>query len=319
MVAAIYADQRQVDMTDMIVCNEEVRLFLSKAQKKNAALVPEFGQEVVLTKAIAAGETEIEVEDLQENIKAGTVLNFEDETGTALGSVTVAVPPAREAKKIVISAAAAAIANYAVAITEGIEQVLTLANAVSAGDRLVTLANPLTDWLEKGRILSFENGVDLVVKNKVEAGATDISVVPALYGVDAGVTSSVLNYLEVCSINQLDDSSSANTLNERNFKSGSGTGKSVTSYNDTVTIGGNYIQNDFALLRLYNNKQDKALRGYINHAVIVEPEGGQDLIAKVWLGQHGNQRPNDQTKKISATLEVDGILGNFLVPRALLS
>lgn len=314
-----YANSIVVDMEDMIVCDSEIRFFISKAVKKGSELSPEVGQEVVLTSAVTAADESIQVEALIENIAAGTVLDFKDSSGTSLGTVTVAVPPKEGDTTIQINAAAAGIANYSVAVTDGIEQVLTLASAVSAGDRVITLANPLEQWLEKGRVLSFDNGVDLVVKNKTSAGLTSVSVEPALYGLDAGVTSALANYLEVCSINQLDDSSSANTLNERNFKSGLGTGKSVTSYSDTITIGGNYIKNDFALNRLYNVKQDPTLKGYINYGVIVEPEGGQDLFAKVWLGQHSNQRPNDQTKKISATLEVDGILRNFSVPRTLLA
>lgn len=317
-MVATYLNRRVVDMEDMIVCDSEIRLLLSKAIKKGSLLTPEVGQEIVLTAAVAATDTEIQVEPLIENIKGGTVLEFKNSIGTVLGTVTVSVPPESGDKIIQINAATASIANYSIATTDGVEQVLTLANAVSAGDRIVTLANPLTDWLEKGRILSFENGVDLVVKNKTAAGVTSVSVVPALFGIDAGDTSTVANYLEVFSINQLDDSSSANTLNERNFRSGTGTGKSVTSYSDTVTIGGNYIKGDFALNRLYNTKQDSSLKGYVNYGVIVEPEGGQDLFAKMWLGQHGNTRPNDQTKKISATLEVDGILRNFFVPRTLL-
>ena len=303
--------QRTVDMTDMIVCNEEIRLLLSKPIPKNAELDPEIGQEVVLTAAVAATDIQIQVEPLQENIKSGTTLTFEPSGA----SVTLSTNARAKATSININAAAAAIPNYEVAVTDGLEQILTLASAVTAGDRTIALANPLVDWLEKDRVLCFEpSGVEVVVKNKTLAGATSVTIKPAEFDIPAGETVFVKNYLEVCSINQLDDSSSANTLNERNFKSGSGTGKAVTSYNDTITIGGNYIINDFALLRLYNAKQDPSLRGYIIRAFIIEPEGGQSQKAKVWLGQHGNQRPNDQTKKISATLEVDGILEDVVVP-----
>ena len=314
--------QRKVDMSDMIVCDEQTRLFLSKPQKKNAELVPEFGQEVVLTQAVAATETSISVEALQENIKAGTVLEFSDAAGTVLGSVTVAVPPEKGDKTITIDAAVAGIAQYAVALTDGVEQTLTLANPVTTGDRSITLAADLEEWLEKGRVLCFEpSGVEVVVKEKTAAGAgvITVSIKPAPYDIPTAETVEVKNYLEVCSINQLDDSSSANTLNERNFKSGSGTGKAVTSYNDTLSISGNYIIGDFALFRLYNAKQDPTLRGYVLYAKIVEAEGGQNQSAKVWLGQHGSQRPNDQTKKISATLEVDCILEDVNIPQALLN
>lgn len=306
--------QRRVDMTDMIVCDEEIRLLVSKAQPKKGSLVPEIGQEVVLTKAIASGETEIEVEPLQENIKSGTVLDFKDDTGTSLGTVTVNIPPKKNANKIIINAATAGIANYAVALTEGIEQTLVLGSAVTKGDRVITLASGLTDWVEKGRVMWFENGVEVVASAKTPAGATTISIKPAPHDIPAGESSIIYNYLEVCSLNQLDDSSSANTINERNNKSGSGTGKAVTSYNDTITFSGNYVKGDFALFRFYDAKQDPELRGYIYHAKIKEPEGGQDSHAKVWLGQHGKQRPNDQTKKVSLTLEVDGIIEDTEIP-----
>jgi hypothetical protein len=308
--------KERLDMTDMIVCDEEIRLLVGKATPKNAKYVPEIGQDVILTAVVGVGAASINVEPLQENIKAGTVLAFKTAGGATIGSVTVSIQPEKDDTRIFISpAAAATIGNYNVAKTLGVEQTLTVGTAVATGARAITLATALTDWIEKGRVISFENGVDVVVKNRTEIGATTISIEPAPFPLAVGDDAILYNYLEVLSINQVDDSSSANTLNERNYRSGSGTGKAVTSYSDTVTIGGNYIKGDFALFRLYNNKQDSKLRGYINHCLIVEPDGGQDLRGMMWLGQHGNTRPNDQTKKISATLEVDGILGNTLVPR----
>jgi hypothetical protein len=308
--------KERLDMTDMIVCNEEIRLLVGKAVSPNAKYVPEIGQDVVLTAAILVGATFVTVEPLEENIKAGTILAFKNPAGTTLGSVTVSIQPERKDTRIYISPVATSAVNASnVAKTVGVEQTLTVGTAVAAGARSITLAAPLTNWIEKGRVLSFENGVDVVVKNRTEAGISTISIEPAPFPLAVGDDAILENYLEVLSINQVDDSSSANTLNERNYRSGSGTGKAVTSYSDTVTIGGNYIKGDFALFRLYNNKQDAKLRGYINHCLIIEPEGGQDLRGMMWLGQHGNTRPNDQTKKISATLEVDGILGNTLVPR----
>ena len=308
----------RIDMSDMIVCDEGIRLYLSKPQRKNADLIPEMGQEVVLTQSVATGDTQIEVEPLQENIKQGTILNFVNNTGTAIGSVTVAIPPKNGDRSIAINAASVDIAVYSIAVTDGIEQVLTLANDVAPQDRVITLASPIIDWLEAGRSLSFDNGVDLIVKYRAELGATTVLVEPAKFAIPAGESVALANYLEAYSINQLDDSSSANTLNERNYKSGKGTGKAVTSYNDTITIGGNYVKGDFALNRLYSVKTDPLLRGYINYATIVEPEGGEDRFAKVHLGQSGNQRPNDQTKKISATLEVDGMIENRQIPRMLI-
>ncbi|MGL5944244.1 MAG: hypothetical protein ACRC2S_28515 [Waterburya sp.] len=322
--------KRNVDMTDMIVCDEQTRLFLSKPQKKNALLRPEFGQEVVLTQAVIATATQINVEALQENIKAGTILTFKNAAGTTYGSTTVGVSAIRGNKTITVSNVTLATAGNAQtppsipkflsAMTNGIEQTLTVGTAVVAGVRSITLSSATTDWIEKGRTLTFEpSGVEIVLREKAELGETSLSIEPAPFAIPVGEDAEIKNYLEVVSINQLDDSSSANTLNERNFRSGSGTGKSVTSYNDTLSISGNYIKGDFALSRLYNAKQDPSLRGYILYAVITEAEGGQNQRAKVWLGQHGNQRPNDQTKKISATLEVDGILEDFNVPEELLN
>jgi hypothetical protein len=308
--------KEQVNMTHMIVCNEEIRLLIGKGISRTAKYVPEVGQDIVLTVAVAVGATFITVEPLQENIKVGTVLQFRNALGALLGSVTVSVQPERDATRINIApAATVAIAVFAVAQTVGVEQTLTIGTAVTAGARSITLATALTDWIEKGRPITFASGIEVICKTRAEIGATTISIDPAPVAIAVGDTAAIANYLEVLSINQLDDSSSANTLNERNFRSGSGTGKSVTSYSDTVTIGGNYIIGDFALFRLYKNKQDAKMRGLINHAIIIEPDSGQDLRAVVWLGQHGNTRPNDQTKKISATLEVDGILGETLVPR----
>lgn len=309
--------QKTVDMTDMIVCNEEIRLLFSKPQSQRALHIPEFGQEIVLTEAVEASAPLIKVEPLVENLKVGSVLNFKDKDGNDLGSVTSNIPAKKGVTEIFINAAAAAIANYASATTDAIEQTLTLANAVAVDDRVITLASPLTDWIEKGRVLTFNNGVSLVAKNRVEAGSDTISIVPAKYTVNAGEVLALPNYLEVCSLNQLDDSSAPATINERNFKSGVGTGKAVTSYNDTISLSGNYIINDFALHRLWNIKGDQLLRGHIVYALIVEPDGGENQFAKVHLGQHARQRPNDQTKKISLTLEVDGVIETVEVVREL--
>lgn len=312
--------KRQVDMTDMIVCNEEIQLFLSKPQLRTA-LKPEFGQEVILNADVAINDQTISVFPLVETIRPNTVLNFEpgNGNGSLVDTVTVLTRPMPGDTTIKIQSSAVVIDAYNIATTTGNEQTLELANSVAASARQITLVSPLVTWIEKGRELTFlPSGVTYTVSVKAEQGDTQIQINRANTPIPLGEVFKLKNYLEVCSINQLDDSSSANTLNERNFKSGSGTGKAVTSYNDTITIGGNYIKGDFALNRLYTAKQDPTLRGYIIHAVIVEPEGGQDQYGKVWLGQHGNQRPNDQTKKISATLEVDGILYDTKIPRSLL-
>lgn len=308
--------KENVDMTDMIVCDEQIRLLISKATPKNAKYVPEIGQDVVLVAPVVVGATFITVEPLQENIKTGTVLVFRNGAGAIQISVTVAVQPGKDATRIfVVTTTTATASTFVTAQTQGIEQTLTVGTAVAAGARTITIATPLTDWIEKGRVLTFASGIEVVMRTRAEIGATAIPIQPAPFAIAVGDTVAIANYLEVLSINQVDDSSSANTLNERNYRSGSGTGKAVTSYSDTVTIGGNFIKEDFALFRLFNNKQDAQLRGYINHGLIIEPDGGQDLRGVFWLGQHGNTRPNDQTKKISGTLEVDGILGNTLVPR----
>ena len=301
----------RVDMTNMIVCDERIQLYVSKPYSTKSTLEPEFGQEVILTSDVTAGETQIDVEPLAENIKAGTVLTFEPSTN----QVTVAVPPKEGDTSITIDAAVNAIPNYEIATTDGVEQVLTLGAGVTAGDRIITLASGLDDWVEADKIITFEpSGVQVKAKFRTDAGVSTISIEPAAYDIPAGETADLLNYLDVCSLNQLDDSSNANTINERNFKSGTGTGKAVTSYNDTVTISGNYIKDDFALFRLYNMKEDPTLRGYVINGIIIEPEGGKNYKGKMWLGQHGNQRPNDQTKKISATLEIDGLLKSVKYP-----
>lgn len=309
--------QRVVDTTDMIVVDENTRFFLSKAQPVKA-LPPEIGQFVVLTKAIALNDLEIEVEPLFENIKAGRVLEFKDDDDVVLGTVTVRIPPAKNATKIKINAATDAIANYATALTDGIEQVLVLGSDVAEGDRVISLAAPLEDWIEKGREICFENGVEVVTRSKIAAGETSISIRPAPYDITAGESANIYNYLEICSVNQIDDSSSANVLAERNNKSGTGTGKAVTSYNDTMSLSGNYIKGDFVLNRLYDLKQDPTVRGYMFFAKIKEPKGGQDTEAQVVLGQHGNQRPNDQTKKTSVTIDVNGIIENTEIPEEVL-
>ena len=294
---------QELKMKDKIVCDERIQIWLSKPYKESSLIIPQFGQTVRVRAAAAASATEVTVLPLVENLPQGATLAFAGET------VTLSAPAFAGDTTIAVNALTTGLAAFDSASTTGIEQTVVLANPVAEGDRLITVS-AVSSWIEPNRILDFGNNIKLRTGYTTDEGATEIILhEPAKYALAAGASADLPFYSRILSANTADDSSNANTLNERNYESGRGTAKAVTSYNDTIQVSGNFIRYDEALLRLYSLKEDTSLKGYLINCVLGENYlGGRTVAGQVWLGANSNQRPNDQTKKIQATLEVDGIL-----------
>lgn len=294
---------QELKMKDKIVCDERIQIWLSKPYDESSLIIPQFGQTVRVRAAAAASATEVTVLPLVENLPQGATLTFTGET------VTLTAPALAGDTTIQVNALTTGLAAFDSATTTGIEQTIVLANSVAVGDRLITVS-AVSSWIEPNRILDFGNNIKLRTGYTTDEAATEIVLdEPAKYALAAGASADLPFYSRILSANTADDSSNANTLNERNFESGRGTAKAVTSYNDTIQISGNFIRYDEALLRMYELKENPALKGCLINCILGENYvGGRTVAGQVWLGANSNQRPNDQTKKIQVTLEVDGLL-----------
>lgn len=298
-------DAPELSMQDKVVCDSRVQLHISKPFETGSLIVPEFGQTVVCRVAATTGDSSISVAPLVENLSVGRRIRFDSGV-----DAIVSAPALKGDKTVSTQTLTGDIAAFEEGTTNGVDQVITLANPLSVGDQKIEVAG-LSKWLTGYRTLDFGNNVMLRTTGEVtDEGATEIFLDrPAEYALAAGATASISSYVRLLSANSADDSSNANILNERNFESGTGTAKSSTSRSDSISFSGCFVKYDDAIDLLYEMGENPDYIGCSVRCILgVNQKGARTVAGNIVLGTNSSQRPNDQAQKVQFTLDVDGRL-----------
>ncbi|MGK7899085.1 MAG: hypothetical protein AB4372_37075 [Xenococcus sp. (in: cyanobacteria)] len=231
-----------VDVTDKITAGSDTEFYLGKFRTDHSLRRP-FGSQIELRgAALSGGESSIDVRPMKEDLPPGTILPFPS------GSITLNTGATKGA--ISIDNVTVPVASYGqgeVANTSDVEQVITLAQDVTVGDRSI-IVNALDELVEKGRILHLPGGFRFrVTKDRHhQKGEQEIfgelvsSTIGSLSGVivNTGGTIIVPEYELVCSADSIQDQSNAQSLTDYLFLAGQDASKDDVTRDRTLTLTG---------------------------------------------------------------------------------
>lgn len=269
--------------------------------------------------ALAGGETDILVRPLKEDLPPGTILTFPSGAITLLAGANKG---AKEIKNVTVPVAAYGVGE--VANTSNIEQVITLSADLVAGDRQI-IVNATDELIEKGRILTFNNGIKFEVTKDChfEAGSQEIfgelvaSSVGSLTGtlVATGGTAIIPEYELVCSADSIQGQNNAQSLTDFLFKDGQNANKDVVTRDRTFTITGKEIESDFGYRRILEQTLGGIESGNEKaYFIAVSGYKGRQVGALCCIGNESLNAQNNQRNTLNASIEVDGAIVEYDYP-----
>lgn len=308
-----------VDVTDKITAGADTEFYLGKPRRNNNTR-PAFGSQIELRgTALSGGESSIDVRPLKEDLPPGTILPFPS------GSITLNSGATKGA--ISIDNVTVPVATYAqgeIAKTSDIEQVITLAQDVTVGDRSI-IVNALDELLEKGRILTLPGGFEFQASKDRhhEAGEQEIfgellsRSIGSLSGVIANTGGTIVlpEYELICSADSIQNQNNSQSLTDYLFKDGPDASKDVVTRDRTFTITGKELKSDFA----YDRLVEQTLGGIQSskekcYFIAVSGLDGRQVGGRCIIGNESLNANVNQRNTLNATIEVDGKLSRYNYP-----